>query len=580
MMNDAELEAWCQEQSQDDDVEPGETGKERLSVRASLSGGDGYREMMLGSGEIRCCVSFRVWTRPASPLGNHPSKPSTSVVCEFSRVKYSLSPSRTDAAEDLDEWLQVAPLKREGWRYALDDCLRETARGETSLFETVEHGGWIVEATLEEIYVERLELVDVSSARAVGFGPVNGYAKSRRIIGATGRAKEVADGCVVHGIVVVERSSPGALVDPSLFGVEGEWSSAGEESTMRAVVGDGSLSEGFEAALVKCCVEGSTHRIVVAGECLSPDDDDREIQGEIVVDVTVVRVDDSSSRKDVMSMSMDDKEARAVLLKERGARLWARGRFRRAELVWNSGVRLFNFIKPEDSGMDPNDEHLKENQRGRLASIPLLLNEALAMRKRGSAREAMENLNEAIENDGNHVKALFRRGQLHVDAGDLYEARDDFRRCRDLGGPAKEIDVELKRIKKEERRRDARDGKHFKRVFDDEIYSEKTVDAAKMAKRREELRAKKTYSNDVVKKKIENATDWTKSYDTKSRPKVVTDDGQKPEAKDVVVVDSLEAELEEIQDEEEDALRQAKQDYYNSQIALGNMKLHLPDNHR
>lgn len=236
---------------------------------------------------------------------------------------------------------------------------------------------------------------------------------------------------------------------------------------------------------------------------------------------------------------------------------------------------MFNFIKPEDSGMDPNDEHLKENERGRRASIPLLLNEALAMRKRGALREAMENLNEAIENDGNHVKALFRRGQLRVDEGDLREARDDFRRCRDLGGPVKQIEIELKRIKKEERRRDAKDGKHFKHLFDDEVYSEKKVDADKMAKRRAEmlLRKEKAYSGDVVKKKS-STTDWTKSYDTKNRPKIVTNNDE--DGDDVVVVESLEAELEEIQDEEEDALRQAKQDYYNSQIGMGNMKLHLP----
>ena len=34
--------------------------------------------------------------------------------------------------------------------------------------------------------------------------------------------------------------------------------------------------------------------------------------------------------------------------------------------------------------------------------------------------------------------------------------------------------------------------------------------------------------------------------------------------------------IEDISDEEEEARRQAKQDYYNAQIALGNMRVQLP----
>ena len=42
------------------------------------------------------------------------------------------------------------------------------------------------------------------------------------------------------------------------------------------------------------------------------------------------------------------------------------------------------------------------------------------------------------------------------------------------------------------------------------------------------------------------------------------------------VVEDLAAEIEDISDEEEEARRQAKQDYYNAQIALGNMRVQLP----
>ena len=154
-----------------------------------------------------------------------------------------------------------------------------------------------------------------------------------------------------------------------------------------------------------------------------------------------------------MTMDMRTKEKVALELKERGTRLFAAKRFRRAELVWHDGVRLFGFLKPEDTGMDPQDFHMNENNRGRQASIPLLLNEAMLMRKRGAFADCETNLNECIENDGNHVKSLFRRGQVRIDLKKWDDAKDDFRRAMDLGGRAVEVDVdrELLKLKKLER---------------------------------------------------------------------------------------------------------------------------------
>ena len=76
----------------------------------------------------------------------------------------------------------------------------------------------------------------------------------------------------------------------------------------------------------------------------------------------------------------------------------------------------------------------------------------------------------------------------------------------------------------------------------------------------------------VSKKSSQGHYDWTTSY-TKQRPAYTTtaDDRHEP-----VVVEDLAAEIEDISDEEEEARRQAKQDYYNAQIALGNMRVQLP----
>ena len=76
----------------------------------------------------------------------------------------------------------------------------------------------------------------------------------------------------------------------------------------------------------------------------------------------------------------------------------------------------------------------------------------------------------------------------------------------------------------------------------------------------------------VTKTSSQKNYDWTTSY-TKQRPVYTStsDDRHAP-----VVVEDLAAEIEDISDEEEEARRRAKQDYYNAQIALGNMRVQLP----
>lgn len=576
MLSTAELESWCEEQAESAqkdlpaapqaDVEP-TSGRE--TVRSSPDATDRVRAGQLVS------VHVSVWRR-SGPLERKPSAPEVSERHMIYHVA-GPEPRRAPGSEvdDLDEWLQLPSPRaaaKAPWCAALDECLMGAGRGEVCRYQDA---AWLVEAEVTDIFVER-EAVDTSSARATGFGEVAGYARSRRLASAAERTTEVTEGCVVRGTIAVVRLA--GEPRPEWFGLGGdEWS--GSARTV-ARIGAGVLAEGFEAALCKCRKD-ERWRIVVAGDLLLPDEagDKVRAEGLVCVDVRVDAVDDSASRKDVMKMTMDRKESLALELKDRGARLWAAGRRRRAELVWNQGVRLFNFIKPEDSGFDPHDEHLRENERGRRAAVPLLLNEALAMRTRGALRDALENLHEAVDNDPNHVKALFRRGQLFVDLGDLEGAREDFRRCLDLGGPRRDVHQELKRLKAAQRVRDAKDGLYFKDAFDrDEFYADKPIDAARIEKRRAELRQDKLKPKPTRAPVVKTSPgpDWTKSYDTKARPKIVTKRDGQGDHKDIVVVDDLEAEIEDIHEEEAEAHRQAKEDYYNTQIGLGNMRLHLP----
>ena len=132
------------------------------------------------------------------------------------------------------------------------------------------------------------------------------------------------------------------------------------------------LSEGFLACLIDI-KQGSSAKCTISGECLLPDLCSEEEQHAIVpaaywasdqsedidlpsviLEVSVTAIDDTQKKhRDPMTMSLQQKEERSIVLKERGTQLYKARRFRRAESVWHEGVRLFGFWKPEDSVMDP-----------------------------------------------------------------------------------------------------------------------------------------------------------------------------------------------------------------------------------
>ena len=97
-----------------------------------------------------------------------------------------------------------------------------------------------------------------------------------------------------------------------------------------------------------------------------------------------VRTSVSCFRVDVVPVEVRDDgvEARTPPTRRRRERRRDAPSTRRAV----AGVRLFGFLKPEDSVMDPHDLHLRENNRLRALSNPLLLNVALLMRGAAPSR--------------------------------------------------------------------------------------------------------------------------------------------------------------------------------------------------
>ena len=622
-------------------------------VRKTTNNCSGW-EKPYGKQEVLC--TFVAWPRPgdAPPLSEdllniekwslEGGEPAAARRYQTLQVRSPPPPEPPGFGDDdLDEWLQLpnpVRLTKAKWALALDDCLGGTRNGEKCLYETTEHGGWRLEVEVHEILTERV-VVDPYGGTSHGHGGLAGLAKSRRLGHVSDETKGLhgkqgSDGDVVRGTIKLVSGWSGAWKPKrDWFGLSVDAGEEPDDAPSKDVaapfvvcLGDGRTSEGFEACL-KAVKKNLVSRFTISGECLLPDTVldakqldacvppgwwadaetrygegvDRAAIGKavakaprVILDVAVTEVDDTRKKlRDPMTMDMRTKEKVALELKERGTRLFAAKRFRRAELVWHDGVRLFGFLKPEDTGMDPQDFHMNENNRGRQASIPLLLNEAMLMRKRGAFADCETNLNECIENDGNHVKSLFRRGQVRIDLKKWDDAKDDFRRAMDLGGRAVEVDVdrELLKLKKLERVQDAKDGKYFGGTFDDDregLYKEKKMDAKQMAKWRDKMRVGKEkrdkglFSDQrapVSKKSSQSHKnyDWTASYDTTSRPKIYSDQDASsdpnPDNKPVIVRD-LEGELDEISDEEYEAQREAKQAYYNQQIGLGNMRVQLP----
>ena len=425
----------------------------------------------------RVLASFTCWPRAKGPLRDEPqidaARDASPPICKVEKEVVTVDappppkPPFHDDEDGLDEWLLVprpSVFRKPEYIKAVDAALLKCRDGERIIYETVD--GFVVDCEVHEILAEK-DLI----ASPAGFTRTQRLRTSLR----TQLIRLPSSGCVVRGTLKVLQ---GTLPERSWFGLD-------EHDAFSVTIGDGLLSEGFVACLTDI-KQGSASKCTISGECLLPDLCSEEAQHaivpavywngaqtenidlpDVVLEVSVTSIDDSQKKsRDPMTMTLQQKEERSIVLKERGTALYKARRFRRAESVWHEGVRLFGFWKPEDSVMDPHDLHLQENNRLRALSNPLLLNEALLMRRRGAYKEAECNCDEVIENDSRNAKAWFRRGQVRVDLQKWELARSDFRRALECGAVSGDVDKELNRLRRLERQQDLKDGKALKHAFD------------------------------------------------------------------------------------------------------------------
>ena len=296
----------------------------------------------------RVLASFTCWPRATGPLRDAPqidaARDAAPPLCKVEQEVITVDappppkPPFHDDADGLDEWLLVprpSVFRKPDYIKAVDDALLKCKDGERIIYETLD--GFVVDCEVHEILAEK----DLITSTA-------GFTRTQRLrtSSRTQVVRPPSSGCVVRGTLKILQ---GTLPDRSWFGL-------GETDAFSVTIGDGLLSEGFVACLLDTRVN-STSKCTISGECLLPDLCSEEEQHAIVpvgywasdqsenidlpsviLEVSVDAIDDTGKKgRDPMTMTLQQKEERSIVLKERGTQLYKMRRFRRAESVWHEG---------------------------------------------------------------------------------------------------------------------------------------------------------------------------------------------------------------------------------------------------
>ena len=292
----------------------------------------------------RVVASFTCWSRATGPLKDAPdldaARNKAPALCKVEKEIVTVDappppkPPFHNDEDGLDEWLLVprpSVFRKPEYIKSVDAALLRCKDGERIIYETLD--GFIVDVEVHEILAEK-DLIQST----VGFTRTQRLRTSSR----TQVVRPPSSGCVVRGTLKVLR---GSLPDRSWFGLD-------ESDAFSCKIGDGLLSEGFVACLIDI-KKGSSAKCTISGECLLPDictekeqhaivpskywaSDQSETMDlpSVILEVSVDAIDDTNKKgRDPMTMTLQQKEERSIVLKERGTSLYKARRFRRAERV-------------------------------------------------------------------------------------------------------------------------------------------------------------------------------------------------------------------------------------------------------
>lgn len=175
--------------------------------------------------------------------------------------------------------------------------------------------------------------------------------------------------------------------------------------------------------------------------------------------------------KDKFRLTTDERIDRANELRLKGNDMFKAGRLLRAMDYYERGSALMDVLEAEELGMPGhvNKEAAEKNQRIWQCQKPLLLNWALILTKFGRWEEAERKCTEVLMDiDKLNVKALFRRGQCHINLGHQQQAQTDLLRAMELDTSIRaEVERELLKVDEMQREVDKRNAPLAKKVVKD-----------------------------------------------------------------------------------------------------------------
>ena len=209
---------------------------------------------------------------------------------------------------------------------------------------------------------------------------------------------------------------------------------SGEEVLCEADVWDVDLPAGLNEALMHMS-EGEEAKVELVGDVLLPDRPAElplgwtEIERKVSFRLEVVQV--MPGRGDKFSLTAQDRWARAELLRQVGNSLVKEKRHKRAARVYQDATRFLNIMQAEgDQRHGGVDESARDaNRQAMELLVKLWLNYAHVALKEARWEEVVTACTEVIAVDPANTKALYRRGVARSELQDWEDGEKDLRQA-------------------------------------------------------------------------------------------------------------------------------------------------------
>ncbi|KAJ3682694.1 hypothetical protein LUZ60_012921 [Juncus effusus] len=162
--------------------------------------------------------------------------------------------------------------------------------------------------------------------------------------------------------------------------------------------------------------------------------------------------------KDWTGLNFNEIMQEADKIKNTGNRLFKEGKFELAKAKYEKVLREYNHVNPQD------DEEGKVFVNSRNS---LHLNVAACYQKLGESRKSIESCNKVLDGNPVHIKALYRRGMAHLQAGDFDDAKQDFEKMISIDKSSEpDATAALLKLKQKQQESEHKARKQFKGLFD------------------------------------------------------------------------------------------------------------------